>query len=290
MNLARRMCLLLALLCAAGPLAAQPRVVALGWEAAEHLLKLDITPLAVADAGDYRTWVVRPTLLDEVPSAGSRTEPNLELLAHLQPELIVIPPLLEDIRDKLERIAPVVAYSSFSQNHDNYLSARDNYLALARHFGREAFAREQLQAMQARLDALHQRLLAHFHGRLPKVTVIRFSSPTAVFINGDNSMAQHAMQLLHLRPAYPLPPSPWGIVQTPVTTLGRIEGGVILHIEPFAQQDQLFGTPLWRAMPFVRDGRFGAMRSTWTYGGVFSIEYLAEAITEALLRIEVKQR
>ena len=263
----------------------EPRVVALGWEAAEHLLKLGITPLAVADAEDYRTWVVRPTLPDAVPSAGSRTEPNLEVLAQLKPDLIVIPPLLDDIRGKLKRIAPVLSFSSFSQEHDNYLASRDNYLELARHFGREEQALAELAAMQARMDELHRRLVEHFHGQLPKVTVIRFSSPTAVFINGENSMADHAMRLLHLQPAYPLPRSPWGIVQAPVTTLGRIEQGVILHIEPFAQQDQLFGTPLWQAMPFVREGRFAAMRSTWTYGGVFSIEYLGEAITEALLGI-----
>lgn len=276
---------LLCLVAVACQAESQPRVVALGWEAAEHLLKLGITPAAVADAGDYRTWVVRPTLPDEVPSAGSRTEPNLELLAQLEPDLIVIPPLLGDIRRQLERIAPVLSYSSFSQDHDNYLSARDSYLDLARHFGREDQALKELAAMQVRLDALQQRLLEHFHGRLPKVTVIRFSSPTAVFINGENSMADHATRALRLQQAYPLPRSPWGITQMPVTTLGRITDGVILHIEPFSQQDQLFATPLWQAMPFVREGRFGAMRSTWSYGGVFSIEYMAEAITEALLRI-----
>ncbi|SDH48925.1 iron complex transport system substrate-binding protein [Pseudomonas flavescens] len=285
-GLLRAVSLLLCLV--SGLSGAQPRVIALSWEAAEHLLKLQITPIAVADAEDYRTWVVRPALPDAVPSAGSRTEPNLELLAQLKPELIVIPPLLEDIRGKLERIAPVAVYSSFSQQHDNYLAARDNYLALAQRFGREDQALRELAAMQARVDELHRRLVEHFRGRLPKVAVIRFSSTTAVFINGANSMADHAMQLLHLQPAYPLPRSPWGIVQVPVTTLGRIDDGVILHIEPFAGQEQLFATPLWKAMPFVRDGRFAAMRSTWTYGGVFSIEYLAEAITEALLRLPAR--
>lgn len=274
----------LLLLCLTAGLAqAQPRVVALSWEAAEHLLKLDITPIAVADAAGYRTWVVRPGLPNEVPSAGSRAEPNLELLAQLKPELIVISPVLEPIRGTLERIAPVAVYSSVSQQHDNYLTARDNYLALAQRFGREEQALSELAAMQARVDELHRRLVEHFRGRLPKVLVVRFSSPTTVSVNGVNSMADHAMQLLDLQPAYPLPRRPSGIVQVPVTLLGQLGDGVVLHIEPFAQQEQLLATPQWQAMPFVHAGRFGAMRSTWTYGGVFSIEYLAEAITEALL-------
>lgn len=263
----------------------EARVVALSWESAEHLLKLDVTPLGVADAGDYRAWVVRPNLPEAVLDVGSRTEPNLELLAGLRPGLIVIPPMLEDMRKTLERIAPVLSYRSFTRDADNYALQRDSYLALARHLGREALAHERLAEMEAHIEALRQQLFAHFSGRPPKVTVIRFSSPTVVYINGQNSMVQRAMDLLQLEPAFPQPASDWGITQTSVTTLGAIRDGVVLHIEPFAQQDAIFGTPLWQAMPFVKAGRFGSLPSTWTYGGVFSVEYLAESIAKALLKI-----
>lgn len=99
--------------------AAEPRIAALSWEPAEHLLQLGITPLTVADAPDYRTWVVRPQLPSEVLNTGSRTEPNLEQLAQLRPELILITPLLEDMRAPLERIAPVLSYGDYSQHQDN---------------------------------------------------------------------------------------------------------------------------------------------------------------------------
>lgn len=94
----------------------EPRIAALSWEVTEHVLQLGITPVAVADAADYRTWVVNPTLPETVPNAGTRGEPNLELLAQLRPDLILITPLLADIRDKLERIAPVAIYENFTQN------------------------------------------------------------------------------------------------------------------------------------------------------------------------------
>ncbi|MGG2398754.1 ABC transporter substrate-binding protein [Pseudomonas sp. SH1-B] len=262
-----------------------PRVAALSWEAAEHLLMLDVTPVTVADAGDYRAWVVRPTLPDSVPSSGSRLEPNLELLAELRPQLIVIPPLLEDIRPLLERIAPVQVYQSFGQQHDNLQVQREAFRSLARALGREALAERRLQAMDDELEQLREQLQAHYAGQLPAVTVIRFSSPTAAFINGPNSMPQHALTLLGLQPAIQLEPSPWGVTQVPITALGHIDSGVVLHIEPFAQQAQLFASPLWQAMPFVRAGRFAAMPSTWTYGGVFSLQYLAESITQALLKL-----
>src|SRR5690606_22500578 len=82
------------------------RIVALTWEAAEQVLELGITPLAVADADDYREWVVRPELPASVLSAGTRLEPNLELLVELKPDLILISPVLADMQAQLARIAP----------------------------------------------------------------------------------------------------------------------------------------------------------------------------------------
>jgi ferric hydroxamate transport system substrate-binding protein len=262
------------------------RVVALSWEATEHLLELGITPLAAADAGDYRTWYVNPPLPAQVPNLGSRTEPNLELLVRLRPDLLIISPLLEDMRERLGRIAPVVLHDSFSETRDNLQLQREGFLALARQLGREVQAQARLALMDQRIADMRARLAARFGTRLPPVAVVRFSSPTVVFFNGPNSMPQHALDLLGLAPAYQVESSAWGITQASVTALGRVREGVVLHIEPFTQQDKLFGTPLWRAMPFVRARRFAALPSIWTYGGVFSIERLAGAITQALLQLD----
>lgn len=278
-NLLRGVSLSLCLL--AGLAQAEPRVVALSWEATEHLLKLDITPVAVADADRYRAQVARPPLPAEVPSAGPQRAPDLERVAALKPDLIVIGEPLEGMRDKLARIAPVTAYGSPSQEHDSYLVARDDYLALAQRFGREDHALRELAAMQVQVDELHRQLVEHFRGRLPKVAVIRFKSASTVRVDGGDSMIDHALQQLHLQPAYPQPRE----ALLPVQALASIEEGVVLYIEPFAGQAQLFATREWRAMPFVRADRFAAMPDTWGHGGVFSIQYLAEAITKALLSL-----
>lgn len=280
-NLLRGVALSLCLL--AGLAQAEPRVVALSWEATEHLLKLDITPVAVADADQYRARVARPPLPAEVPSAGPQRTPDLERVAALKPDLIVIGEPLEGMRDKLARIAPVTAYGSLSQEHDSYLVARDDYLALAQRFGREDHALRELAAMQVQVDELHRQLVEHFRGRLPKVAVIRFTSPSTVRVDGGDSMIDHALQQLHLQPAYPQPHE----ALVPVQALASIEEGVVLYIEPFPGQAQLFATREWRAMPFVRADRFAAMPGTWGHGGVFSIQYLAEAITKALLSLPV---
>lgn len=263
------------------------RVVALSWEATEHLLELGIMPMAVADAGDYRTWYVHPVLPPQVPSVGSRTEPNLELLARLKPELIIISPLLEDMRERLERIAPVLMHASYSEQRDNLVLQREGYTSIAEHLGRAARARERLKMMDERIAGMRAMLATRFAADLPAVAVIRFSSPTVVFFNGPNSMPQHALELLGLAPAYRVPASAWGIMQANITALGQVRQGVVLHIEPFTQQDKLFGTALWQAMPFVKARRFAALPAIWTYGGVFSIERLAGAITQALLKLDM---
>ncbi len=167
------------------------------------------------------------------------------------------------------------------QEHDSYLVARDDYLALAQRFGREDHALRELAAMQVQVDELHRQLVEHFRGHLPKVVVIRFTSPDTVRVDGGDSMIDHALQQLHLQPAYPQPRE----AVVPVQALASIEEGVVLYIEPFAGQAQLFATREWRAMPFVRADRFAAMPDTWAHGGVFSIQYLAEAIAKALLSL-----
>ncbi|WP_374497517.1 iron-siderophore ABC transporter substrate-binding protein [Vogesella indigofera] len=264
---------------------APQRVVALSWEAAEQLLELGITPLAVADADDYRQWVVRPTLPPATLPAGGRLEPNLELLASLKPDLIIISPSLLDMRPQLARIAPVLYFDAYRHDHDNAQVARDIYLQLAGLFGRSALAQQKLAAMQQGFARLRGRLQQRFGAQLPRVDVIRFASPAVVYLYGSNSMPLHALQRLGIAGTPQPAASIWGVTQQKVVQLGQLRDSVVLYQQPFEQAGKLFGTPLWRAMPFVQRGRFAAVRATWSYGGIFSLYYLAEAMTDALLRL-----
>ncbi|MCU1719236.1 iron-siderophore ABC transporter substrate-binding protein [Pseudomonas sp. 5P_3.1_Bac2] len=261
------------------------RIVSLSWEMTEHLLQLGVLPQAVADAQVYRDWVVHPTLPLSVPNLGTRTEPNLELMAQLQPELILITPLLEDIRPKLERIATVLSYQDFTQEQDNQQLQRRNLLSLAAEVGAQNKALSELARMDQHLEQLRQQLYTHFNGQPPKVAVVRFDSPTVFYAMGPNSMPQHALSRLGLSPALEVAVSRWGALQKPVTDLGQIDDGVVLYIEPFAQHERLFSTALWQGMGFVKRGHVAAMRSVWTHGGIFCIEQLAEAISAALLTL-----
>lgn len=261
------------------------RIVALTWEAAEQVLELGITPLAVADAGDYREWVVRPELPAGVLSAGTRLEPNLELLAELKPDLILISPVLADIQAQLARMAPVLQFDAYRHDHDNAAVARQIFLELGRLLDREEHAAQRLRQIDLGFERLRSRLLEHYGTRLPEVEVVRFTSPAVVFVYGANSMPVHALRQLGFAATEQQAASRWGVSQKRTMDLATMQDSIVLHQEPFDQADKLFATPLWQAMPFVRQGRFAAVRPTWSYGGAASLLYLAEAMTDALLSL-----
>lgn len=262
------------------------RVIALSWAVVEQLVELDIEPVAIADPEGYRLWVVQPAIGDGIANVGRRDEPNIELIAELEPDVIVISDDQEQLAPVLERIAPVVYFKLFSIDHDNAEVTRTSYLELARLFEREDYARERLQALDDRLADLRRRMSDHFGGRLPKATAISLMDQARVRVHGDNSTSQAALAALGFEPAFPQPTSAWGFVQKRVDQLGTIENGVILNIEPFPGADQLFASPIWQAMPFIRADRFARVRPSWTFGGAFSIGYLADAFAEALMTLD----
>ena len=115
--------------------------------------------------------------------------------------------------------------------------------------------------------------------------MVRFNSPEILFVYGDNSMPQYALEALGIKPALLRPATQWGVTQTRTVTLGKLNHEVVIYIKPFYQSKQLLASPLWNAMPFVRKHHFFAIKSTWTYGGFLSVHALAKEISAALLMI-----
>ena len=259
------------------------RVIVLDWAATENLIELGITPLAVADTRDYAIWVKQPALPPGVIDVGTRDTPNIERIMQLKPDVIIIGGHQQALLEKLKPIAPVLVFTGYSRDHDNSQAARHIFLTLAQLFDKQATAEQLLAQQDAQLEQWQAQIHAHFDGQPPLVAAVRFNTPALVWVYGDNSMPQYALQRLGLTNALPLPGSQWGGTQQTEVDLAAIGQGVLLHFEPFEQKQQLFATPLWQAMPFVQHNHVGELPSIWTYGGPLSIGYMAQAITEQLL-------
>ncbi len=261
------------------------RIAVLSWDLAEQLLELDVTPVAMPEIRAYHDWVVRPQVPESVQELGLRSEPNLERLAAVKPDLIILANRQKDMQHRFSRIAPVLYFETYSKQHNNAEAAIDIFRTLAKLVQKEALAEQKLTQMQADIKAMKSQLLQAYQGQLPDVSTVRFASLTSVYVYGDNSIAQYALEQLGISPAFPQQRSQWGLTQTRLLNLRDIEQGSVLYFTPFEHEKKLKTSPIWQAMPFVRAGRSNRIKPTWTYGGAMSIKYMAQALTESLLAI-----
>ncbi|WP_211224647.1 iron-siderophore ABC transporter substrate-binding protein [Oceanospirillum beijerinckii] len=266
------------------------RIAVLSWDLAEQLLELDVIPVAMPEIRAYHDWVVRPQVPESVQELGLRSEPNLERLAAVKPDLIILANRQKDVQHRFSRIAPVLYFETYSKQHNNAEAAITIFRTLAKLVQKEDLAEQKLTQMQADIEAMKSQLVQAYQGQLPDVSTVRFASLTSVFIYGDNSIAHYALKQLGISPALPSLPSlqartQWGITQTRLLNLREIEQGSVLYFTPFEHEKKLKTSPIWQAMPFVRAGRSNRIKPTWTYGGAMSIKYMAQALTESLLAI-----
>ncbi|MCK8079316.1 iron-siderophore ABC transporter substrate-binding protein [Vibrio sp. 1CM24A] len=267
-------------------LKAQPvRVAALNWDIAEQVIELGVTPVAVPDIAGYTDWVVQPAIPEGVADIGTRTEPNFSALKKLSPDVILIASPQKDLQERLSEIAPVLYYQTYSDQHSNAAVAIENFKKIGQVLGKEEQANQKLAAMDERIAALKAELDKAYPGDKPKVTSFRFASTNSVYIYGDNSIPQYALEQLGFDNAMDLPASQWGISQKRMTELKKVKKGIALYFEPFPYQDKLDRSPVWKSMPFVRNGQFSPVSASWSYGGAMSILYNAEAMAQSLLTL-----
>ena len=261
------------------------RVAALNWDILEQVIELGVTPITATDIDSYKDWVVKPEIPDSTESVGTRAEPNLEKIAQLKPDVILISDAQKELMPRLQQIAPVLLYANFSEQDNQGEVAIKEFKQLAHLLGKEAVAKQRLEQMAQRFTELKAQLHDHFGPKLPSVVTMRFANMTSTFIYTQNSMADYVLTKLGLTNAMPLPPAKWGITQKPIADLQHVTQGYVLYILPFAQEKDLQKSILWRAMPFVRNHHIQSVESVWSYGGAMSLMYTAEAFTNSLLKM-----
>lgn len=260
------------------------RVVVLDWDLLEQLLTLNIIPVGATELSSYQQWVVEPAIPSSIEEVGTRAEPNLEKISQLHPDVIIASRSQEDLLPLLQKISPVVYLPNFGREDNAGGVAIAHFNTLAELFDRKALAKQFLSNMDKRFTELKSKL-ANTFDEPPNVAVIRFSSLSTVFLYTDNSTLNYVLEQLALKPAIFLPARPWGIEQQRINSLQFINDGYVLYIKPFADENQLATSILWQSMPFVKQGHVNSVRPVWNYGGAFSLQLMAEALTESLLQV-----
>lgn len=264
------------------------RVVVLDWSLLEQVIELGVTPVGAPELESYADWVVKPAIPQATENVGTRSEPNLEKISALHPDLILISDTQNDVRDKLESIAPVLYYHNFSSEQDHASVAMQQFLQLSDVFQKRTLAQDKLAKLDCTLNNLRAQLEQAFGATLPNVVLMRFANVSSTFIYTQGSIPVYVLRRLGLGVALEEAPAKWGIVQQPLTALKNISQGYVLYILPFNEEEKLQESILWKMMPFVRAGHVNAVDSVWSYGGAMSIQYTAQAVTQALLEVAPK--
>lgn len=259
------------------------KVVALDWVLSETVLSLGVELEGIADAKGYQQWVVKPELNQDVTDVGSRREPNLELLTKLKPDVILISEHMAAAYHQLNKIAPVLVYSVYSQKKQPIESATAITLSLGKLFDQEQRAQQVIADTKQRLHDNGEKVQAAGNSDKPLIFA-RFINDKTLRIHSQGSLAQATIQAMGLKNDWQEPTNLWGFSTTGVVRLAEHQQTNVMLFGPLTENEknQLTQSALWQAMEFTRTDSVYELPSIWTFGGLIAAQRFSDHITELL--------
>jgi ABC-type Fe3+-hydroxamate transport system substrate-binding protein len=267
---------------------APQRIVALEWTYVEDLLALGIQPVGVADIEGYGNWVKVPIALDEsVTDVGTRQEPNLELIAQLEPDLIITASFRSaENYDELTAIAPVLAFDPYpvdgSSHYDEMLNT---FRTIATAVNHEAEGEAVLSEMEAHF-ALAQTALEEA-GRGGESFILSQSwidteVPTFRLFT-DNAMAVEILTQIGLDNAWDDAPQQYGFSTVGIEGFAEIGDTNFFYVAQEEDNNVLLDTPIWGALPFVQaEHAYWLGGDVWLFGGPLSASLLVDTVLNSM--------
>ncbi|EOS95874.1 Fe(3+)-hydroxamate ABC transporter substrate-binding protein FhuD [Erwinia tracheiphila] len=253
----------------AAPAVDVQRIVALEWLPVELLMALGVTPMGVADLFQYRLWVGEPALPPSTVEIGLRTEPNLELLSQMKPSLLLWSAGYGPSPDKLRRIAPGMGFAFNDASGKPLTLARQSLIQLAERIGRVPQANQHLADFDVFMAAAKQRFAARVQRPLLVMSIL---DPRHALVFGKGSLFLEVMKQLGIENAWQGETNSWGSAIVGLERLATLRGvdAVCFDHGDDTLVAQVMATPLWQAMPFVRENRLRCVPQVWFYGTTLS--------------------
>ena len=257
------------------------RIVALEWLPVELMLALGITPYAMADITNYKAWVGEPKLPEGIIEVGLRTEPNLELLTQLRPSLILYSAGYGPSPEKMSRIAPGLGFSFNDGSGKPLTVARQSLTELGEKLGMQQEARDHLLKFDQFIEQMKPRFASR--GDKPVLLMTLLDSRHALVI-GKNSLFQQVMDLLGVKNAWSGETNFWGSAVVGLERLAEVKDADVICFDHNndAEMARVTATPLWNAMPFVRQNRFQRVPPVWLYGATLSAMNFTTTLAKAI--------
>ncbi|WP_150678975.1 ABC transporter substrate-binding protein [Pandoraea pneumonica] len=259
-----------------------PRVVVLDWGLAAQVLALGVVPVGVSRPPWYRALAGTPEMPSSVVDVGLLFQPSFEVVQALRPDLIVITPAHAPLRDNLARIAPLFMAPAPTPHEDGYALACRRALALGAALGRAQQAAQLIDQTNASLAKCRERIAQHDAAQRPVYLLSPLDTRlSAVF--GRESVFGGTLGALGLTNAWQRPSDGEGMAQVDYTQLGGMPSARAMLIGTSPMVETLLeGSPLWRALPFVRGQRVSRLPMMLPTGGTPTALRLAEVLTQSL--------
>ncbi|MFG6159713.1 iron-siderophore ABC transporter substrate-binding protein [Halomonas sp. 1390] len=256
-----------------------PRLATLDWTLAETLVALGAPPAAVAQVEAYHAWVGEPALPASTSDLGLRSQPNLERLASLAPERILISPMFANLTPRLERIAPVASLPLYRPGRDTWTEMRELTRVLGEMIERPAAATRLIEETEARLEALRRRL----GDTPPPLLVVQFMDRRHVRVFGDNGLYQAVLDRLGLDNAWTGSTNAWGFSLVGIEALAGLDARLVV-VEPYPAgvRERLDDGGLWGHLVEASRGTPIVLPPIWSFGALPSAERFAEQLVNAL--------
>lgn len=257
------------------------RVVALDWALTETTLSLGIEPIGVADGSGYADWVAYPALPASTVDVGSRSEPNLEQISQLKPDLILISSYLLPALEKLQNIAPTLVLDIYKDNKQPIENAKHVTQTLGQLFDRPQQAQAVIHETEQTLAENGARLSAT--AKTP-LLFLRLLSPETVRIHGQGSMVNATIQAMGLENTWQEATNAWGFSTAEIAQVAAHQSAKAVLFGPLKVSDKeaLYQAPLWQAMAFSRSHNVYELPAIWTFGGLISAQRFSEQLVKLL--------
>lgn len=271
--------LLLGMILYSSSVMSEPRIASLDWTLAETLVAIDAPPLALAQTDDYASWVG-----DHVPPGiedlGLRSQPNMELLASLQPDEIIISPMFSNLEPMLSEIAPVRTYSLYTPGTPVWPELESLTRQLGELSGHEIEAEKLIADSNARMKHLAERIPADTR----PLIALQFMDARHVRVFGGGSLFETVMERLGLHNAWQEPTNAWGFTLVGIEQLASLTEARLVVVEPYPAgvAEALKTSGLWQHLASVQRDDAITLPPVWSFGSLPSATRFADALVTAI--------
>ncbi|ANB59714.1 ABC transporter substrate-binding protein [Anoxybacteroides amylolyticum] len=260
------------------------RVVILTNEGTEALLALGIKPV-----GAVKSWLGDPWYdhikdqMDDVKEIGTESEPSLEAIASLKPDLIIGNKLRQEkIYEQLNAIAPTVFSETLKGNW------KENFMLYAKAVNKEEKGKEIMSAYDQRIEALKAKLGDKLQ---MKVSIVRFMAGDVRIYHKDSFSGVILDQLGFARPESQ---NINDFAEKGVTKerIPAMDGDILFYFTyeegdgaATKVEDEWINDPLFKNLNVAKQGKvYKVSDAIWnTAGGVLAANYMLDDIEKYFL-------